>query len=142
MRVGPAEHALQSAEPADRVLMIEVIEHLEAPWTVLRAAARKVRSGGALVVSTPNIRTLRHRAELAIRGQLTAFRDDNPPHLTPILPHVTARILDEEGLLPERPRYAGRDELPKLWKPWPAAMHERFPVLTSISVIVAASRPG
>jgi len=83
---------------ADRVLMVETIEHLEAPWTSLRRAAQLVAPNGWLVVSTPNVATLRHRLDLSVRGQLTSFRPDNEPHLTPALPHVTSRILASEGL--------------------------------------------
>ncbi len=95
---GPAESALDGVEQVDRVLMVEVLEHLEAPWTVLRAAARRVAPGGVLVVTTPNVASLRHRLELLVRGQLTAFRPDNLPHLTPGLPHVIERVLADEGL--------------------------------------------
>lgn len=138
----PAEEA--GGLPAmDRVLMIEVIEHLEAPWTALREAARLVAPGGRIVVSTPNLARLRNRLELAVRGGLTSFRPDNEPHISPALPHVTSRILADEGLVVEAPRYAGTDVI-SLTKGrlWPQGIHARAPVLTSVSVLVAASRPG
>src|SRR5437763_251642 len=56
----PAERAGELPS-ADRVLLVEVIEHLEAPWSALRTAARLVAPGGWLVLSTPNLATLRHR---------------------------------------------------------------------------------
>lgn len=56
-RVGAAEDLLP-IEPVDRVLAIEVIEHAEAPWTLLRLAARCVAPSGMLVLTTPNLRTL------------------------------------------------------------------------------------
>ncbi len=132
-----------SLAPADRVLLVEVIEHLEAPWTALRAAARLVAPGGRIVVSTPNLTTFRHRLELALRGRLTSFRPDNEPHLTPALPHITSRILADEGLRPEEPRYAGADVIPLSGgRVWPASVRSRYPSLTSVSVLVAAGRPG
>ena len=128
---------------ADRVLMVEVIEHLEAPWSALRQAARLVAPGGRLVVSTPNLATARNRLELSLRGSLTSFRPDNQPHLSPALPHVTARILAEEGLSPDPPAYAGADVISLTGgRIWPSAVRERFPALTSISVIVSASCPS
>jgi SAM-dependent methyltransferase len=127
---------------ADRVMLVEVIEHLEAPWTVLRRAARLVAPGGRIVVSTPNVATLRHRLELALRGRLTNFRPDNAPHMSPALPHVITRVLFEEGLSVEQPRFAGADvvSLTK-GRVWPAPIRARYPRLTSVSVIVCAARP-
>jgi 2-polyprenyl-3-methyl-5-hydroxy-6-metoxy-1,4-benzoquinol methylase len=129
-------------EPADRVLLIEAIEHLEAPWSVLRTAAGLLAPGGRIVVSTPNLATLRNRLELAVRGQLTSFRPGYDPHISPALPHVIARVLREEGLAPESPRYAGADVVSmSKGRAWPAVVRQRLPALTSVSVILAAGRP-
>jgi 2-polyprenyl-3-methyl-5-hydroxy-6-metoxy-1,4-benzoquinol methylase len=140
MLTGPAETALEEVEPADRVLMIEVLEHLEAPWTVLRAAARRVSPGGRLVVTTPNVATLRHRVELMVRGELTAFRQDNLPHMTPGLPHVIERVLADEGFRTSR-SYAGIDVVPLTGgRRWPQQLGRRLGRLTSISLVVTADR--
>jgi len=137
-----AEQA-DSLRPADRVMLIEAIEHLEAPWSALRAAARLVAPGGRIVVSTPNLATLRNRLELGLRGQLTSFRADHPPHISPALPHVTARILSEEGLVVEPPRYAGADVISfSKGRTWPQSIRLRAPALMSVSVVIAASRAG
>jgi 2-polyprenyl-3-methyl-5-hydroxy-6-metoxy-1,4-benzoquinol methylase len=126
----------------DRVMMIEVIEHLEAPWSTLRAAARLVAPGGRIVVSTPNLAGLRGRLELAVRGQFTSFRPDNEAHISPAPPHITARILRDEGLEPEPPRYAGADVISLTGgRVWPEALRRRSPTLASVSVIIAARRP-
>jgi 2-polyprenyl-3-methyl-5-hydroxy-6-metoxy-1,4-benzoquinol methylase len=126
---------------ADRVLLIEVIEHLEAPWSALRKAARLVAPGGRLVVSTPNLATLRTRLELALRGNLTSFRPDYDPHISPALPHVTERILREEGLAPEPPRFAGADVISlSKGRVWPERIRLRYPTLTSVSLMIAATR--
>lgn len=128
---------------SDRVMLVEVIEHLEAPWSALRAAARLVAPGGRIVVSTPNIATLRNRLELAVRGNLTSFRPGYDPHISPALPHVTARIMSEEGLRPEPPRYAGADVIPLAkGRTWPEPLRARYPLLGSVSVCIAASRPA
>lgn len=138
--LGPAETVLMERR-YDRVLMVETIEHLEAPWSVLRIAARAVAPGGRIVVSTPNVATLRHRLELLLRGSLTSFRASHPPHLQPALPHVMARILAEENFTVDPPQYAGDDMLPKLrGLTWPAAATRRWPRLTRISVVVAGDR--
>jgi SAM-dependent methyltransferase len=126
----------------DRVLLVEVIEHLEAPWQTLRKAAQLVAPGGRLVLSTPNLATLRTRLELAVRGNLTSFRPDYQPHISPALPHVSTRILSEEGLVVEPPTYAGADVISLSGgRVWPPRLRARFPELTSVSVVIAAQRP-
>ncbi len=137
-----AEQA-EDLTPFDRVLMIEVIEHLEAPWSALRSAARLLAPAGRLVVSTPNLITLRHRLELAARGRLTSFRPDNQPHLSPALPHVIERILTEEGLSVDPPSFAGADVISLTGgHTWPSGVRRRYPALTSVSVLVSATRDG
>jgi SAM-dependent methyltransferase len=127
----------------DRVLMVEVIEHLEAPWTALRKAAGLVAPGGWIVVSTPNLATLRHRLELGVRGHLTSFRPGYEPHISPALPHVIARILEEEGLHLHEPRFAGTDVISLTGgRSWPDAVKRRYPRLTSVSVVTSAERAG
>jgi len=137
-----AAEEIAGLDAVDRVMMIEVIEHLEAPWSVLRQAARLVAPGGWIVVSTPNLARLRNRLELAARGHFTSFRPDNEAHISPAPPHVTSRILQEEGLVPDLPAFAGNDVISLTGgRLWPTAVHRRLPVLTSVSVIVAAQRP-
>lgn len=134
-----AEHA--QLPTVDRVLLVETIEHLEAPWTTLRNAASAVAPGGLIVVSTPNLATLRTRLELAVRGNLTSFRPGYEPHVSPALPHVTTRILGEEGLTVEPPTYAGADVISLSGgRVWPRSLRRRFPELTSVSVVIAARR--
>jgi 2-polyprenyl-3-methyl-5-hydroxy-6-metoxy-1,4-benzoquinol methylase len=130
--------------PADRVMLVEVIEHLPAPWTALRRAAQLVAPGGRIVVSTPNIASLRSRLELAVRGNLTSFRPGYTPHMSPALPHVIAHVLQDEGIRVGEPTYAGADVISLTGgRVWPAAARARWPRLTSISVIVSGRRdPG
>jgi SAM-dependent methyltransferase len=126
---------------ADRVMLVEVIEHLPSPWAALAKAASLVAPGGAIVVTTPNIATLRSRLELAVRGNLTSFRPDFAPHMSPALPHVTARVLGDAGLTVAEPAYAGADVISLTGgRLWPAPIRTRWPRLTSISVVIAARR--
>ncbi|HEY2570321.1 MAG TPA: methyltransferase domain-containing protein, partial [Solirubrobacteraceae bacterium] len=139
--VGPAEAVVGELDSYDRVLMVETIEHLRAPWSVLERAAERVAPGGRIVISTPNLATLRHRVELLVRGRLTSFRPDNAPHLTPALPHVIATILCGCGLAVERSRFAAADVIPLTGgTTWPPALRSRAARLLSVSVIVAGER--
>jgi 2-polyprenyl-3-methyl-5-hydroxy-6-metoxy-1,4-benzoquinol methylase len=136
-----AAEGAQDLPIVDRVTMVEVIEHLEAPWSTLRVAAKLLAPGGRIIITTPNLATLRHRLELGLRGGLTSFRSDYQPHISPALPHVTARILSEENLAIEAPRFAGADVI-SLTKGrlWPERIRVRYPTLTSVSVVVSAQR--
>jgi len=138
---GDAVWALTQIESVDRLLMVEAIEHLEAPWSALRAAARKVAPNGLMIVTTPNIRSLRHRLDLLVRGNLTSFRPDNVAHLTPVLPHIALGILDEEGMRSSL-FYASSDVIPFTGgKRWLGALARRFPSLLNVSVGIVAERP-
>jgi len=139
---GAAETLLTDLEPADRVLLVETIEHLTSPWDVLSAASALVAPGGWIVVTTPHVANLRHRLELAARGTLTSFRSDNTPHLQPALPHVIRGVLERAGLADIRVSFAGPDVIPLTGgRIWPAAVARRWPGLCSVSVMLAARRP-
>jgi 2-polyprenyl-3-methyl-5-hydroxy-6-metoxy-1,4-benzoquinol methylase len=139
MRVGPAETSLAGDRVFDRVTLVETIEHLDAPWSVLASAIELVAPGGVIVVTTPNIATLRHRAELTMCGTLTSFRPDNTAHQSPALPHVIERYMRRAGMTTAR-SYAGRDKVPKLPMQLPRSFVRRWPELGNISVICAGAR--
>jgi len=137
---GDAVWALDQIDPVDRLLMVEMIEHLEAPWAALRIAARKVAPNGLLIVTTPNVRSLRHRLDLLVRGNLTSFRPDNGAHLTPVLPHIARRILDEEGMQSSL-FYCSPDVIPFTGgKRWLDALARRWPSLLYLSLGIVAKR--
>ena len=139
MRVGPAETSVVGDSVFDRVTLVETIEHLDAPWSVLESAIALVAPGGLIVVTTPNIATLRHRAELALRGTLTSFRPDNAPHQSPALPHVIERYMRQAGMTTSR-SYAGRDKVPRLPMLLPRWFVRRWPQLGNISVICVGTQ--
>lgn len=56
-----AVEALARVDAADGVLMFHVIEHVDNPMELFDAAAAKVKSGGVLVVATPNPASLSFR---------------------------------------------------------------------------------
>lgn len=141
LTVAPAEEAVLACDPADRVLLIECLDDLNAPWSVLRSAARLVRPGGELVVSVPNVASLRGRAEFALRGYPSSCRPMDPAQHTPVLPHVVKRVLREEGLAVPRATYALPEVIPLSGgRLWSKRLASRFSLLNA-SLVLAAQAP-
>jgi hypothetical protein len=74
------------SEPADAVVFLQTIEHLQHPGAALEHFRALVGSGGAVYVSTPNVRTL------APKG---AERSDNPWHVHEYRAHEFERLCRE-----------------------------------------------
>lgn len=55
-------------DSADAIVSIEGIEHIRRPWDFLAECARVVRPGGWLILSTPNISSLRSRWRWFLTG--------------------------------------------------------------------------
>jgi SAM-dependent methyltransferase len=101
------------------VLALEVIEHLENPRAFLREIARVVEPGGALVLSTPNIVSIKSKLLFVFREELQLFFDaerrvrdpfcdEGSGHITPLLPWLLAIFLDDAGFSIERRSYTKR----------------------------------
>jgi hypothetical protein len=73
----------QFDEPADAVVFLQTIEHLQDPGGTLAHFRSLVGDGGAVYVSTPNVLTL------APKG---AARSDNPWHVHEYLPEEFDRL--------------------------------------------------
>lgn len=59
---------------ADLVTMVEVIEHVEYPYLVCRKIHSVLKSGGRLLITTPNVQTLVSRLLFLFEGNLFSFR--------------------------------------------------------------------
>jgi SAM-dependent methyltransferase len=73
----------------DYVVSIEAIEHLENPWHVVREANRVLKQGGKLIITTPNILTIKSRLSYLLYGYPNYFhymieRDPDRRHESPI----------------------------------------------------------
>jgi len=70
----------------DIVFAIEIIEHIENPWKLVRDASSVLKENGLLILSTPNISNFVSRLRLFITGRLLAFEksDLKHGHITPI----------------------------------------------------------
>jgi len=70
------------------ITCIEVIEHIENPYQLMREAYRVLKPGGHMIVSTPNLENWYARLSFLIKGKLPHFYKENPfahsGHITPI----------------------------------------------------------
>ncbi len=73
-------------EKYDVVIALEIIEHLENPWKYLRDCISLLKSGGIIVLSTPNISSFPSRLRFFMRGSLLAYEkaDLAHGHITPL----------------------------------------------------------
>ncbi len=101
---------------ADAILALEVIEHLENPRAFLREAARVLKVGGGLVLSTPNIVTLGSKLRFAMSEELELFFNDEgrtrdpfcdeaSGHISPLLPWLLEMFVKDAGLVVSQRSY-------------------------------------
>ena len=70
----------------DLVTAIEVIEHLANPEALIALAATHLAANGWLVITTPNIYSLRWRTRFLLTGTLHGFDVGNDPtHIHPLI---------------------------------------------------------
>ena len=99
----------------DVVIAAEVIEHLENPRAVAREWYRVLKSGGWLVLSTPNNESLRSLTALLFRGHYVEFGDSGyPAHITALLRKDLSRILQESGFSDVSFHFTNRGGVPGL----------------------------
>ncbi len=109
----------------DYVVSIEAIEHLENPWHVVREANRVLKQGGKLIITTPNILTIKSRLSYLLYGYPNYFHymiehdpdrcDESPvDHINPVSFLELRHILSRNGFqieAIEANRYRNRHSL-------------------------------
>ncbi len=86
-------HALEAGEAADVIALWHVVEHLDDPFALVRAAARKLLPGGILVLAAPNPWALQFRL---LQGRWAHV--DAPRHVCLIPPEVLRSVAEASGL--------------------------------------------
>jgi 2-polyprenyl-3-methyl-5-hydroxy-6-metoxy-1,4-benzoquinol methylase len=94
-------------EEFDAVCCIEVIEHVENPWTLLRDILRLVKPGGIAFVSTPHVSNFLSRLHFLRSGTFYSFGPQSLEmgHINPIHPYEFREIVARLGwkLIVEKP---------------------------------------
>jgi SAM-dependent methyltransferase len=104
----------------DGIVAVEVVEHLEQPLFFVREAARCLRLGGWMIVTTPNVLSLGSRLEFLVRGYVSGFCDDefrDNGHISPVSLLDLRRIAGRAGLAVEEVTYnVGRFPIPCVYR--------------------------
>src|SRR5258707_373549 len=88
-------------ESYDKVFAIEIIEHIENPWKLIRDAISALKKNGIIILSTPNISNFASRLRLMMTGRLLAFEknDLKHGHITPLPYFQLEYIFEQCGLV-------------------------------------------
>ena len=96
----------------DAVFLVELLEHTEAPFAVIRRCRSLLKPGGLLFISTPNVDSDFSRAWFFLKGRHWYFEDSNlrnDGHITPIHRFQLEHVFRENGLeVLEDVRFADR----------------------------------
>ena len=86
--------------PFDAVCCLEVVEHVENPWSLMRDIRAVLRPGGRAVVSTPNITSFLSRLTFLRTGRFHQFGEADLAygHIAPITTHEMQVVLRSTGL--------------------------------------------
>jgi 2-polyprenyl-3-methyl-5-hydroxy-6-metoxy-1,4-benzoquinol methylase len=101
-------------ERFDVILCCEVIHCLENPRAIAREFFRLLRSGGTVIISTPNNESVRAIGALWIQGHFVGFGESTyPSHKTALLKTDLDRLLGEAGFERREFFYSNYGGLPK-----------------------------
>jgi SAM-dependent methyltransferase len=100
--LGPRELAAEPDARYDVISLIEVVEHVEFPDPVFALAARLLKPGGLLLVTTGNISSLVATAKGLDYGYVMP-----EVHVGYFTPPTLERVYARHGLVPRRFRYDG-----------------------------------
>lgn len=93
-----SEFASKINQKFDAVVAIEIIEHLENPFSFIRECAKLLKPNGLLFLSTPNVEAVNSRLMFLFKGRLRLFDDWTTvrmAHITPIFKWKLDMCLDE-----------------------------------------------
>jgi SAM-dependent methyltransferase len=105
----------------DYIFAVEVIEHIENPRHFIREGYRTLKVGGKLILSTPNVDSLRSKISYLLRGYFPPFCEADylgSGHIMPVSQLDFIRIAKEVGFKSASFNYSLPGRLPALNFDW------------------------
>jgi len=134
-------------DSCDVVACIETIEHVENPRALMRELVRLARSGGWLVVTTPNQLSVLSKLSLLVKNEFVHFQERPglyPAHISALLEVDLVRMCRENQLEEIEVRYSGHGRVPFLRQSWPKPFRRKTGArgrAFSDNVIIVARKP-
>ena len=126
---------------ADVVVAVETIEHLENPHAFMRELARLTKSGGSVIVTTPNQLSLLSKATILLKNRFSAFQDVHyPAHITALLEIDLIRIGSACGLLDLSISYSNSGRIVLTRRHYPRAASRRWPRALSDAICLRGTK--
>lgn len=113
-------------EMFDAATMWDVLEHLPDPRATLRAIRNRLKPGGIIGISLPNVAGLKAR----IRGNSWRYYQHSFGHISHFSPHTLGMLLGQAGFVPERLTMSGAFNVGRPFGLDPDAVHANHRVLT------------
>lgn len=119
---------LEISKTFDLVTSIEVIEHLRDPRHFVSELAKICKTGGTILITTPNNESWSSLLSFFVRGYFSAFSPrDYPAHITPIFEHHLRQVVAEnKNLRLKKVHYFHNGRIPGTNFKW----HSFFPFLS------------
>ena len=95
-----AEQLSPDGKQYDAIVGIEIIEHLENPYSFLRQCAKLLKPNGLLFVTSPNVESIVSRVIFLYTGRLRFFMEGEtlrPAHITPLFKWKFDLAFEEAG---------------------------------------------
>jgi 2-polyprenyl-3-methyl-5-hydroxy-6-metoxy-1,4-benzoquinol methylase len=129
--------------PFDTILCLDVLEHLVDPWRVVEQLHERLRPGGVLIVSVPNVRHYRVSGGLLFRGrwQLQDAGICDRTHLRFFVRDTAIELATHSGLVLEEVRTPLPERRTRLVHLFRRITFGLLDDLTTIRYLVRARRP-
>jgi SAM-dependent methyltransferase len=107
------DYLMHTDQVFDAIFLIEVLEHLENPYGILRLCHRRLKNGGLLFLSTPNVDSDFSRTWFFLKGRYPFFEKadlEHSGHINPILRFQLDYIIEDLNMNIEEEFWIGGEK--------------------------------